>query len=726
MTMNMHARLTADGKQAQAEIGKTAQAASHLGDEIEDVGRKAPRANQATSAFAGGGLRQMSMQFSQVAQQGAVTGNYIQALAIQAPDLALGFGTLGIAAGAAIPIVFSLAQGLLDVGDSAEDAQESVDTFLEALSVVQDYTETARSSVKDLRREFGDFARDVQKASELAAQAAVSLAFDEFEDAAGGIRGELDEVIGAINDLARAQSNLFDLQDRVKQGAASLDDIEMARRGIALLEEDAAKLLTALGMTASEAVQLDRAFRELARADGMSEVAEAAGSALTILREMYGETERIPPEVARIIKNLTSMLSAASAGLQAMEGIKGAAAGAADEAARLASNILVAANNAIAFQQAMASLSFPFQDAMEELDFELATAGMDAADKLVATRVRRLEETMRAASERTFGFDYGLTDEQKAQLSDYEAALRNAAPKLTTNPSRASGAAAKTIERQRIAVRDLIADKQLELDLLRETDPVQREMIQLRAQLVGVTDAERDKVERLVTTIQAEELAKAQAAETSEFFRTSMSDLIPDLVRGGDDAANAWQRFGRALEDAAWQALLLGEGPLMGVLNMLTGIGGGGGGGVLGWIGGLLGFAEGGEHGMRYGRGGPKSDKMLVKVSAGEFTVNAEQTQKHRALLEAINSGAPLPAFAAGGAHGAGSFGPAPAEVSFNLIDQTNRGIRISREERTGSDGSRQPVFVASDMVDEAMNLRGGKARRNLRRKGLRDPMVRT
>ena len=45
-------------------------------------------------------MRNTALQLSQVAQQGAATGNYMQALAIQLPDLMLGFGTMGIAIGA--------------------------------------------------------------------------------------------------------------------------------------------------------------------------------------------------------------------------------------------------------------------------------------------------------------------------------------------------------------------------------------------------------------------------------------------------------------------------------------------------------------------------------------------------------------------------------------------------------------------------------------------------
>lgn len=82
--------------------------------------------------------------------------------------------------------------------------------------------------------------------------------------------------------------------------------------------------------------------------------------------------------------------------------------------------------------------------------------------------------------------------------------------------------------------------------------------------------------------------------------------------------------------------------------SAMSGSGGGGG-----WLSGILGgrsqwsmaqsgllkpglFADGGS--VR-GPGGPRSDVIPALLSNGEFVVNARQTQKHRAILEAINSG---------------------------------------------------------------------------------------
>jgi TP901 family phage tail tape measure protein len=60
--------------------------------------------------------------------------------------------------------------------------------------------------------------------------------------------------------------------------------------------------------------------------------------------------------------------------------------------------------------------------------------------------------------------------------------------------------------------------------------------------------------------------------------------------------------------------------------------------------GGIVGYADGGlpsfpDGGMFSGRGGPRDDANLVAISDGEFIVNARDTARHRALLEAINSG---------------------------------------------------------------------------------------
>ncbi len=61
-------------------------------------------------------------------------------------------------------------------------------------------------------------------------------------------------------------------------------------------------------------------------------------------------------------------------------------------------------------------------------------------------------------------------------------------------------------------------------------------------------------------------------------------------------------------------------------------------------------FATGG---LISGPGGPTSDSIVARVSAGEFVVNADATRRHFGFLSALNDGN-LPAFATGGIVGGG------------------------------------------------------------------------
>lgn len=90
--------------------------------------------------------RMVSMQLSQVAQQGSVTGNYLQALAIQLPDLMLGFGALGIMVGA---VAGSLASYFIG---SLKDSEDAAGELLEEISDLTDGYKNLTAAQKELIR----------------------------------------------------------------------------------------------------------------------------------------------------------------------------------------------------------------------------------------------------------------------------------------------------------------------------------------------------------------------------------------------------------------------------------------------------------------------------------------------------------------------------------------------------------------------------------------------
>jgi hypothetical protein len=104
-------------------------------------------------------------------------------------------------------------------------------------------------------------------------------------------------------------------------------------------------------------------------------------------------------------------------------------------------------------------------------------------------------------------------------------------------------------------------------------------------------------------------------------------------------------------------------------------------------IGSFFGFASGG---YIKGKGTGTSDSNLIRVSTGEFIMNAAATKQYRPFLEAINSGRDIGAFSTGGYIGADSYASiGKAAVVNNMQSSRKQELNltisgdISRQTRT-------------------------------------------
>lgn len=220
-------------------------------------------------------------------------------------------------------------------------------------------------------------------------------------------------------------------------------------------------------------------------------------------------------------------------------------------------------------------------------------------------------------------------------------------PSVTLPPNPTKGrtkSGASAIEREQKAIEELLRRERERLEILRETDPVQQELIRHRETMASATDKEREALEKIIRERVAEEHAIKATQEAAQLLGDVSGDIFTALTAGGDAAAEAWDRVKASIASAILEATLLGEGSLAGAFGTdITG----------GLLGGIFKRADGG---IITGRGGDRSDQELVLASPGEFFVNAKATRKHRHLLEAINAGAlpaGVPAFANGGAFAA-------------------------------------------------------------------------
>ncbi|AWI84603.1 hypothetical protein CEW88_04965 [Alloyangia pacifica] len=276
----------------------------------------------------------------------------------------------------------------------------------------------------------------------------------------------------------------------------------------------------------------------------------------------------------------------------------------------------------------------------------------------------------------------------------------------------------------RDAVAELIAREQEELDILREIDPVQKELIRNREVLKDATEAERTALAEVIGTRIEEQAALDDTQAKYDSFRSTGADFFADMAKGGDAATAAVARLGDALYDAAMQALLLGEGPFASLL------GGGDSGGLMGQLASAIGLGKGADAGaaaaaipanadggMQYGPGASRADKGLTWISSGEFIVNARSTSRHRALLEAINSGSmgSIPAMANGGMFGARGRTGAAGLAAPVIQTPPGKPMTAKVEEETLPSGQRRARYVLSDAVADGLTAPGGKGRRTMR-----------
>lgn len=215
---------------------------------------KMDEANKKTSHSA----RMMAMQLSQVASQGSVTGNYLQALAIQLPDLVLGFGTIAIVAGA---VAGALAGPLIS---SLQGSQKSIGELSDEVDALSGSFEVAKDGSFELAEELVRLA----KISEQTAKLKVAV---ETESARKNILNLGLAMIEAFSDIGG------------DTGLSALDKLE----GITSSD----KLAKNLNITAEEALRLQKSLSMAAQSTDPEMYGEFA-SVLQDLSGKYGRNNR--------------------------------------------------------------------------------------------------------------------------------------------------------------------------------------------------------------------------------------------------------------------------------------------------------------------------------------------------------------------------------------------------------------------------------------------------
>jgi hypothetical protein len=261
--------------------------------------------------------RMMAQQLSQVAQQASATGNWVQALAILLPDMALGFGAVGIAAGVLASVTLPLLASMFSSNsEEAKAAAESADRLKAALDALVESGRAAQTDIDKLR--FGvdedyqvellreqirlrdEINRKVQEGNSYLATTTDSVDLQRIK--AAEVQAEVDKLGRSYNEnanlLARQQERATTLSVIEGVRVQRANEIKAKQEEVAAATKKVEQSLLAAGISAETLAGFS--FSNIAEAAAFAQnLAVAMQSALNYSAELALTGQSSGPDSAR-------------------------------------------------------------------------------------------------------------------------------------------------------------------------------------------------------------------------------------------------------------------------------------------------------------------------------------------------------------------------------------------------------------------------------------------
>ncbi len=548
---------TTDLKAGGVELDKFAAKGARTEKSVQKVGVAAERAGRQMKAH-GHSLRMASMQLSQVAQQGAVTGNYLGALAVQLPDLALGLGPIGILGGVAAGALLQFGVSALGTSKDLEELDDQIAALSQSIRALERATESASLSGSNLLGDFGlqaDQAREMlslrRQLAEVVAERAFMGASAAASSALGGdlIEGVATEELEHVRVLYTTAEQLFKAYSQQIADQMQANSQEYTAEGQARLmqlqqwREEQRQII-------SETSSVVGAVRQIGEALGANvEINDAFGVAIAManVEAAKGADERIAA-----MGELRAAIELATDGFALTN----------EEALKLVQHIFDAEEAGLVFQE-----------------MDLAAGPREAAEA-AAVFSQELWDAVSAANQLAgLGVDGGRGgDPRKFERDTYWRDTyfpKPERPKRKTKRGTGSTSIASEAEREAQA-------------MLRATRSMEKYLAVLEV-LNKMHESGEITTQQYTDAIdQLDERYKDVTGAAGEFDELNqlLKEGILDLAMEGSSAMDS---LGRAIQRAALEAALFGEGPLASVFDSVFG---GSGGGLIGKI--FGGFKAGG------------------------------------------------------------------------------------------------------------------------------------
>lgn len=462
------------------------------------------------SIYATQQLRQTSMQLSQVAQQASATGDWLQAVAIQLPDLALGLGPIGILAGAAAGAVLSMGGSFLMAGSDADEFSDAIKRVKETAASVEGTLDSLAMSAQELSEKYGAASDAVRANLLLQAELRTAMAENSF----------------------REQSEI-------------LDDVTSRYQAVVMQGRNYAGVLANIsadfGVTRAAAAELEEAFRFMSNAATFQEQQDALADIREIFAENSVEASKLPQPLQESLDKMISLSNetdAARAMTERLTNLAGMLAGsygsAADQAFRLS-----AALNASRIAGGEQTARYPSRG-------DYSGEWLDLPEDGPVIRSRGTPELSGFPWENIGSRRRGGGGGRKSEAENYQTIAEAAERRIK----------ALQAERDAIFMTEEAASK-----LRNETElfnDAQQKGIKL-------TDDQKGNLTTLAETMARVEEETRLAKEQQRFFDDITDDLkngILDAIVEGDNLAETFENIGKSIAKAALEAPIMGPGPL--------------------------------------------------------------------------------------------------------------------------------------------------------------------
>ncbi|OWJ71373.1 hypothetical protein CDV50_10225 [Haematobacter massiliensis] len=587
-------------------------------------------------------IQNTAAQFGDLAVQIGSGTSVLTALGQQIPQILGPLGTFGALAGVAAAVIFPLANAMGLFGEESVDVAKSLKDVNTAISDLQSITaQYADGDLEKLRQKYGEVTSQLW----LMIDAQRTLAAIDAKSA-------LDTAIGGITSVSQP---------------GMLDSL----RGYAASEAGQLRFLRdELSLTDEQARQLYDALNALGTAAGPQEQLTAFEQLRALAADMLLSQEDLSAELLTLLKNIVAGEDATRQFVAATAEIAPGITSAADEASRLASNLLEAMSlrNRLAQENTGGG-----RGEINQWNYRESSPNVFTMDDVTAWEREQAEARRKAESEA-------------------RKAARKAQSEAAKEAKRAAKEMARDAEQVFSSTRTAAEQYAIEMDKLNTL---------LKAGAIN-----QDTYNRAAQSL-GDEFTQAGhfASAVSDELRSSFSGLFDSIVSGSQNAGDAIGDLGRRLAAMAAQ-----EATFRLLASLMPNAFGSSG---------FVPLVRAASGGFISGPGSGTSDSIPAALSNGEFVVNASATRQNRALLEAVNRGGR--GFASGGFVGPSSMSYPSRQGGGNIqiVNQTTGRVDQVDQETSRSASGRETTKIVMREVNRGIT--SGMADKSLRqRNGLR------